>query len=55
MEKLERLPDFALDAGPNSLSFTFPPDWLEQHPLTARELAQEQELMAKMALELVIS
>ncbi|MBP6701195.1 MAG: Ppx/GppA family phosphatase, partial [Halioglobus sp.] len=54
VEKLERLPDFALDAGPNHLSFTFPPQWLDQHPLTARELANEQELFAKMGLELRI-
>jgi exopolyphosphatase/guanosine-5'-triphosphate,3'-diphosphate pyrophosphatase len=48
------LPDFALEAGPDSLSFTFPPDWLEQHPLTARELAAEQEVLAKVGLELQI-
>lgn len=54
VEKLERLPDFTLEAGPDSLSFTFPPGWLEEHPLTARELASEQEVLAKMGLELVI-
>jgi exopolyphosphatase/guanosine-5'-triphosphate,3'-diphosphate pyrophosphatase len=55
VEKLERLPDFTLEAGPNSLSFTFPPEWLEQHPLTARELSNEQELLAKIGLELLIA
>jgi exopolyphosphatase/guanosine-5'-triphosphate,3'-diphosphate pyrophosphatase len=54
VEKLERLPEFTLVAEPNRLSFTFPPDWLEEHPLTARELANEQEVLAKMGLELVI-
>ena len=54
VEKLERLPDFTLDAGPSRLSFTFPPQWLDQHPLTARELANEQELFGKMGLELHI-
>ncbi len=54
VEKLERLPDFTLEAGPKSLSFTFPPDWLDRHPLTARELAHEQEVLAKMGLKLVI-
>jgi len=54
VEKLERLPDFTLEAEPDSLSFTFPPDWLEQHPLTARELAAEQEILAKMGLQLHI-
>ncbi len=54
VEKLERLPDFTLEAGPDSLSFTFPPNWLEQHPLTARELAAEQDVLAKMGLELAI-
>jgi exopolyphosphatase/guanosine-5'-triphosphate,3'-diphosphate pyrophosphatase len=54
VEKLERLPDFALEAGPDSLALALPPDWLEQHPLTARELAAEQEVLAKMGLELLI-
>ena len=54
VEKLERLPDFTLEAGPDSLSFTFPTGWLEQHPLTARELAGEQELYKKMGLNLII-
>lgn len=54
VEKLERLPDFTLEAGPDSLSFTFPSRWLEQHPLTARELASEQELYRKMGLNLFI-
>tara|TARA_R110001592_G_scaffold363248_5_gene682304 strand:- start:45910 stop:47454 length:1545 start_codon:yes stop_codon:yes gene_type:complete len=54
VEKLERLPDFTLEAGSDSLSLTFPPDWLEQHPLTARELAVEREVLAKMGLELRI-
>ena len=54
VEKLERLPDFALEATADSLSLTFPPDWLEQHPLTARELAAEQEVLAKMGLEIRI-
>ncbi len=55
VEKLERLPDFTLEAGPDRLAFTFPADWLEQHPLTARELANEQEVLAKTGLELVIA
>jgi exopolyphosphatase/pppGpp-phosphohydrolase len=54
VEKLERLPDFTLEAGPDSLSFTFPSRWLEMHPLTARELASEQELYRKMGLNLFI-
>lgn len=54
VEKLERLPDFTLEAGPDSLSFTFPPDWLDLHPLTARELAHETEVLGKLGLKLVI-
>jgi len=54
VEKLERLPEFTLESSAQGLCFTFPPDWLEQHPLTARELAQEQDVMARMGLELVI-
>ncbi|MEM8561660.1 MAG: Ppx/GppA phosphatase family protein [Pseudomonadota bacterium] len=52
VEKLERLPDFALQAGSHSLTFVFPPDWLDEHPMTARELAAEQDVMAKMGLKL---
>ena len=55
VEKLERLPDFALDSGPDSLALSFPSGWLEEHPLTASELTQEQAAMAKMELELTIS
>jgi len=55
VEKLERLPDFTLEAGADSLSFTFPKDWLEQHPLTARELAHEKDIAAKVGLKLSIS
>ena len=54
VEKLERLPDFTLEAGADSLTLTFPPEWLEKHPLTARELAHEQEVLAKMDLQLNI-
>lgn len=55
VEKLERLPDFTLESGPDSLSFTFPPDWLDQHPLTARELASEQEVLSKVGIRLQIA
>ncbi|MCB1856037.1 MAG: Ppx/GppA family phosphatase [Halieaceae bacterium] len=55
VEKLERLPDFTLNAGPDSLAFSFPEGWLDQHPLTAWELSQEKAVMAKMGLKLAIS
>ena len=55
VEKLERLPDFTLESGPDSLRFSFPPDWLDQHPLTARELAREQDVLSKVGLKLLIA
>ena len=37
-----------------SCCITFPPDWLDLHPLTARELAHETEVLGKLGLKLVI-
>ncbi len=55
VEKLEQLPEFSINAGADSLTLGFPEDWLAQHPLTARELAVEQDILAKIGLELAIS
>jgi exopolyphosphatase / guanosine-5'-triphosphate,3'-diphosphate pyrophosphatase len=52
VEKLQQLPDFTIQTGMNSLTLNFPENWLEQHPLTNRELAQEKQLLAKIDLQL---
>lgn len=55
VEKLEQLPEFSIQVSEQSLSLEFPEGWLEAHPLTARELAMEQTIFAKIGLELGVS
>lgn len=55
VEKLAELPDFSILASEQSLTLEFPEGWLQQHPLTARELEKEQEVLATMGLKLAIS
>jgi len=55
VEKLEQLPEFNIQASEQSLSLEFPEGWLEAHPLSARELAAEQNIFAKIGLELEVS
>lgn len=54
VEQLETLPDFAIHAKPQSLRLDFPAGWLDQHPLTARELQLEQAVLARQGLTLKI-
>jgi exopolyphosphatase / guanosine-5'-triphosphate,3'-diphosphate pyrophosphatase len=55
MEKLEQLPDFSIAAREKSLALDFPKGWLEEHPLTARELENEKAVLGKVGLKLSIS
>jgi len=55
VERLEQLPEFTIAASEQSLSLDFPLDWLEQHPLTASELEQEQKALAAMDMTLNVS
>jgi exopolyphosphatase/guanosine-5'-triphosphate,3'-diphosphate pyrophosphatase len=55
VEKLALLPDFKIQAKENALNLAFPEGWLQEHPLTARELELEQELLGKLGLKLKIS
>ena len=55
VEKLAQLPDFSILASEQSLHLDFPEDWLEEHPLTARELTGEQDILAKTGLTLTFS
>ncbi len=55
VSKLALLPDFSIQARDHSLALDFPEGWLEEHPLTARELQQEQSVLEKIGVELVIS
>lgn len=54
-EKLEQLPDFAIRAGKKSIALEFPEAWLQNHPLTARELEAERGPLEKLGLTLTIS
>jgi exopolyphosphatase/guanosine-5'-triphosphate,3'-diphosphate pyrophosphatase len=55
VETLEQMPEFTIAASEQSITLGFPEDWLEQHPLTASELAQEQKVLAKMEMNLKVS
>jgi exopolyphosphatase/guanosine-5'-triphosphate,3'-diphosphate pyrophosphatase len=55
VEPLEQLPDFTIKASNKGLRLDFPSDWLEQHPLTAQELAQQQEAFKRMDLQLEVN
>jgi exopolyphosphatase/guanosine-5'-triphosphate,3'-diphosphate pyrophosphatase len=55
VEQLRKLPDFSIRASEKSLNLSFPQGWLEQHPLTARELEQERETFAKLGQKLKFS
>ena len=54
VEQLEALPDFAVHAHENTIGLEFPPEWLQRHPLTARELEQEVSLLGKEGLQLTL-
>ena len=55
VEILEQLPDFSILASEQSLSLEFPQDWLQEHPLSARELDEERKSLAKIGVELLFS
>jgi len=55
VESLEQMPEFTIAASERSISLGFPANWLEQHPLTASELEQEQRMLAKMGMSLILS
>ncbi|MEZ5572655.1 MAG: Ppx/GppA phosphatase family protein [Halioglobus sp.] len=55
VEKLEQLPDFSIEARDKSLTLEFPNGWLEDHPLTARELLAERAILGKLGLKLKIN
>ncbi|MFV0278858.1 MAG: Ppx/GppA family phosphatase, partial [Parahaliea sp.] len=52
VEQIEQLPEFSLIAGDRSLKLSCPEGWLDQHPLTAWELEQEQTMLARLGMEL---
>ncbi|WP_232059123.1 acetate and sugar kinases/Hsc70/actin family protein [Kineobactrum salinum] len=54
VEQLETLPDFVIQAKSHSLRLAFPAGWLDQHPLTARELQLEKAVLARQGLTLKI-
>ncbi|MCB1690423.1 MAG: Ppx/GppA family phosphatase [Halioglobus sp.] len=55
VEVLEQLPDFSITADENSLTLGFPEGWLDNHPLTERELLTEKQVLGKAGLKLKIS
>ena len=53
VEELKALPDFTITAGAGSICLDLPEGWLEQHPLTSSELAQEVDQLAKIGIDLI--
>lgn len=49
------LPPVALAGTKKSLSIAFPPDWLDEHPLTRADLDAEAKLLKKVGYDLVTS
>jgi exopolyphosphatase/guanosine-5'-triphosphate,3'-diphosphate pyrophosphatase len=46
------LPEIALAGGTDSLEVRFPPGWLDENPLTAADLEQEQQWLRSRSFEL---
>jgi exopolyphosphatase/guanosine-5'-triphosphate,3'-diphosphate pyrophosphatase len=55
VETLEKLPEFKIQASDNALSLEFTAGWLDEHPLTTKELAAEQSMLARLGIELTIN
>ena len=55
VEKLEQLPEFTIAVSHNSIVLDFPEGWLASHPLTAQELEQQQQVLAKHTMHLLFS
>lgn len=55
VEKLEQLPEFNIEANDSTLKLEFPSGWLKQHPLTAKELAAEELMLARVDIALKVS
>lgn len=53
--RAESLPQMQLVAGSKSLRLKLPGAWLEQHPLTAADLQQEQAPMAELGVKLDVA
>lgn len=53
--RAESLPQMRLAASSKSLRISLPASWLDQHPLTAADLQQEQTPMAELGVKLDIS
>jgi len=55
VEQLEQLPDFSIHTTADTLTLDFPEGWLDQHPLTARELGIETTLLERLDMSLSFS
>ena len=55
VEALAQLPDFSILASENAITLEFPRGWVEEHPLTSRELEDEQRALEKIGVRLTIS
>ncbi|MBL4844519.1 MAG: exopolyphosphatase [Planctomycetes bacterium] len=49
------LPYFGVEASPEGVTFDFPPEWLEEHPLTVEDLRVERGLLEARGVTLQVS
>jgi exopolyphosphatase/guanosine-5'-triphosphate,3'-diphosphate pyrophosphatase len=49
------LPTFTCEASGDRILVSFPPGWLEEHPLTAADLAEEAGFLAPAGITLVVT
>jgi exopolyphosphatase/guanosine-5'-triphosphate,3'-diphosphate pyrophosphatase len=49
------MPSVKLKASEQSLQITFPPDWLENNPLTQADFIREAEWLKRVGIELTLS
>ncbi|MER2514763.1 MAG: exopolyphosphatase [Nitrosomonas ureae] len=49
------LPEIHVDAGKNRITLDFPPDWLDQHPLTFADLNTEQGFLQAADIKLILN
>ena len=47
-------PALAIDATRERLALTFPPGWLDAHPLSREDLLQQTERLDRVGIEMVI-
>ncbi len=51
----EAQPEYSMSVSRSTISLFFPDDWIEQHPLTAANFAEERSYLSKAGFKLVVT